>query len=282
MIISEPIILIDYLTKKQNISRKKAKMLLTNGLVYVNNEKQTKYNYPLLQGSNVEIKEYNVKAMSKSDIDIIYENKDILVVNKPAGLLTISTLKEKEKTLYHKVSNYIKNKNKNAKIFIIHRLDKETSGIVIFAKNEKTKNIYQKNWDKFVIYRGYIAIVEGRPKKNKDRVINYLTENEKTLKIYSTTKDKGKLSITNYEVVKYNSKYSLLNIEIETGRKNQIRVTMKDMNCPIVGDEKYGSKSCSLKRMALHANKLTIINHSNGNILKLNSDMPDIFKKIIN
>ena len=279
--IEEPIILIDYLLTILKKPRKKAKSLLTNGLIYINGEKQTKYNYPLLPGNIIEIKEYNTKAMEQSDLEIIYEDKDLIVVNKPAGLLTIATEKEKEKTLYHKVSSYVKKKNKNARIFIIHRLDKETSGIIMFAKHESIKKIYQENWEKLVLYRGYTALVEGRPNNSEARIINYLEENPKTMKVYSTTKGNGKEAITNYKIIKTNNKYTLLDIDLETGRKNQIRVCMHDLKCPIVGDEKYGSKIKILKRMALHAHRLSIINHKTGNKMDFNSDIPKLFIKLI-
>lgn len=195
----------------------------------------------------------------KKKLDIIYEDKNILVINKPSGIPTISTPREKIRTLYHEVSDYIKRSNPKAKIFIIHRLDKDTSGIVIFAKSENIKYKYQNNWDNIVLKRNYVAVVDGILANKKDIIKSYLKET-KTLLVYSTNDSKnGKLAITNYEVIKENKRYSLLNINIKTGRKNQIRVHMKDINHPIVGDKKYGTGKGPLNRLGLHANELEII-----------------------
>lgn len=196
--------------------------------------------------------------MKKKKIDIIYEDKEIIVVNKPSGLLTVSTEREKEHTLFRQVSDYEKTKFKNNKVFIVNRLDKDTSGIVLFAKNQKIKKLLQDNWNDIVTCRNYVAIVEGKT-DDKGRIQSYLKE-RKNLTTYSTTDKNGKLAITEYKRIKYNSKYSLLNIQILTGRKNQIRVHMQDVGHPIVGDKKYGSKYNPARRMLLHANKI-ILNH---------------------
>lgn len=217
--------------------------------------------------------------MSKKDkLDIVYEDKDFLVVNKPSGLLTVSTDKEKENTLFHKCMMYLKKKNKSNKIFIVHRLDRETSGIVLFCKNQKLKFLLQNNWDNLVKLRQYIAIVENVPKKDKDTLKSWLKETT-TLKTYSSNKpNDGKLAITNYRVVTtISNKYSLLEIEIKTGRKNQIRVQLSDIGNPIIGDKKYGAKTDPIKRMGLHANKLVIINPITNKEMCFETDVPNMF-----
>lgn len=254
-IIKKEIILIDYLINELKYSHKDAKKKLSNEQISVNNNVITNYDYLLKQNDILMINSFNSKI--NDYIKIIYEDQNIIVVDKPAGLLTISTDNEKEKTLYHIVSNYLKKKNKNSKIFIIHRLDKETSGIVMFAKSEKIKKIYQDNWDTIVKYRGYVAVVEGKLEKQTDVITQYLMENDNYY-IYPTNSKNGKKAITCYRIIKTNNKYTLLNIEIKTGRKNQIRVAMKTIGHPIVGDFKYGSKNNSLKRLGLCANKLII------------------------
>ena len=185
-------------------------------------------------------------------MNIVFENKNLLVVEKEPHVLTIATEKKEEHTLYREASAYVKKQYPKNKIFIVHRLDKDTSGLVIFAKNQDTKNELQNNWDK--VKREYIAIVEGKVPKQKDVLESYLVE-DKTYNVYST-KDpkKGKLAITEYEVLKQNNNFSLLKINIKTGRKNQIRVQLSDIGHPIVGDKKYNSKTNILKRLALHAN----------------------------
>lgn len=215
--------------------------------------------------------------MKKKKLDIIYEDKNIIVVNKPSGLLTVSTEKEKEKTPFKEVSLYVKKSNPKAKIFIIHRLDKDTSGIVIFAKNQNIKYKYQNNWDNLVIKRGYTAVVEGTLIKKKDTIKSYLRET-KTFMVYSTNdRENGKLAITNYNVIKENKKYSMLDIDIKTGRKNQIRVHMNDINHPILGDKKYGDKKSNFSRLMLHASILIIINPITKKKMEFVSDTPKSF-----
>lgn len=194
--------------------------------------------------------------MKKNDkLDIIYEDKFLLVVNKPAHMLTVQTEKGVSTTLYNKVYEYLHKKNQ--KVFIVHRLDKDTSGIVVFAKNEDLKNKLQDNWNELVKVREYYAIVEGSVKEDKQTIKQYLKEN-KQLKTY-VAKD-GKLAITHLEVLKRSKNYSILKILIDTGRKNQIRVACESIGHSIIGDSKYGSTKNPLRRMCLHATKLVLTN----------------------
>ena len=213
-------------------------------------------------------------------IDIVYEDKDIIVVNKPSGLLTVSTDKEKEKTLFHKVYMYIKKKNKNNKVFIVHRLDKDTSGIVLFTKNESLKIKLQNNWENLAQERKYVAIVHGKLEHDKGKIVSWLKET-KTLLTYSSNKiGDGKKAVTRYRVVRQNDNYSLVDIDIKTGRKNQIRVHMKDNNAPIVGDNKYGIKDTA-KRMFLHAYKLVIVHPVSNKKFEFETDIPKEFINLI-
>ena len=213
--------------------------------------------------------------MKKDKLDIIYEDKSIIIVNKPSHLLTISTDNEKEKTLFHKVMVYEKRKNKNNKVFIVHRLDKDTSGLVLFAKDEKIKFKLQNNWDKDA-KRGYVAVVNGHT-KDKDVLKSFLVET-KTLLVYSTDEKNGKLAITEYQKVKENKKLTLLKIKIKTGRKNQIRVQLSDNGNSIVGDKKYGeSKFDPLRRLCLHANYLEIIHPVTNKKIVFETEIPKDF-----
>lgn len=214
--------------------------------------------------------------MINRKLDIIYEDKFIIAVNKPNGLLTISTDNEKEKTLFHAVLSYERKKNKNNKIFIVHRLDKDTSGIVVFAKSMEIKNFLQDNWNNFK--REYVAVVNGIVKPKKNTIKSYLFET-KDLMVYSTKDEKkGKLAITDYEFIEGNSAYSMLKISILTGRKNQIRVHMYDIGHSIVGDKKYVTKKRNpIGRMALHATKIIIEHPKTHNELVLESSVPKEF-----
>ena len=174
--------------------------------------------------------------MKKEKLDILYEDKFLIIVNKKSGILTIANDKEKEKTLYHEVHEYLWRKNKNNKVFIIHRLDKDTSGIVIFAKNDKIKKIMQDNWQS--VQRYYYALCHGNFKCKSGTITNYLKET-KTFMVYDTKNEKiGEKAITKYEVLTSENNKTLVNINILTGKKNQIRVAMQSINHPIYGDKK--------------------------------------------
>ena len=216
--------------------------------------------------------------MKTKKLDILYEDKFIIIVNKPPHLLTMSTEKEKERTLFHYVFDYLKKKNKNNKVFIVHRLDKDTSGIVMFAKDEKTKFYLQDNWDKFK--KNYVAIVEGKVNKDKGVLKSYLQET-KTHLTYSVQDKNGKLAITEYEKILENKKYTMLSLNLKTGRKNQIRVQLSDIKNPIVGDKKYGTKKDPIRRMALIANTLEFIHPKTKENIVIDIDIPKEFINLV-
>ena len=267
--VDKEVIIYDFLKEKMTLSKNSIKNLLHNRYVYVNEKCITKYDYNLKKNDIVSIK-------STNDLDIIYEDKNIIVVNKPYGLLTVSTSNEKEKTLYKMVSNYVKKTNKKNKIFIINRIDKDTSGIVMFSKSEIIKKIYQNNWNNLVKSRNYLAIVKGILNKKEGEIKSNLLEDKNHI-VHSSKN--GKLAITRYKVLKEKNGLSLLDINILTGRKNQIRVHMKENNTPILGDSKYGKKEKT--RMYLHAYKLSIINPINKKNMEFKTNIPNEFNKII-
>lgn len=269
--------LLEFLFKNvSNKSKNNIKSLLKNGNVLVNNNVITKHNYMLNKNDLVIVK---LSQVSKYDdfnkIDILYEDNNLLAINKPSGLLTISTEKEKNRTLYHYVSSYVKERNKSNKIFIVNRLDKDTSGIVLFTKDENTKKLLQNNWDDLVSIRKYIAIVHGITDES-GVIKSYLNENSEYM-VYSTSDKKGKLAITEYKKIKSNNKYSMLEINLKTGRKNQIRVHMKDINHPVLGDSKYGTRDKG-KRLFLHSTCLEFKNPINEKVIKIISRLPKEFE----
>ena len=262
--------LLEYLYENLDMPKRRIKQYLTHGAIYVNNNKTTQYNYKLLKDN---------KNKKELPFDILFEDNHIIVVNKPSGLLTIATEKEKEKTLYHIVREYLVSKDKYAKVFIVHRLDKDTSGIVVLAKDEKTKNKLQENWNEYVSLREYVAIVHGKLKKIEDRIVQNLKETKTNL-VYVTKKDDGKEAITNYKVIKENEDYSMVSINIETGRKNQIRVAFATLKHPIVGDKKYGINDKE-NRLYLHANRLKMYYPEIKKDILFETQTPNEFKKII-
>ena len=207
-------------------------------------------------------------------LNILFENKEFLVIDKPSGQYTIGTDKDKFNSLYHEVREYIRKKNQ--KVFIVNRLDRDTSGIVVFTKNEQLKNALQDNWNN-ITKRYYYAIVEGHTPKKSDSLKNYLDES-KTLQVYVTNQTKtSKLAITNYKVINELSKYTLLDIEIKTGRKNQIRCQLDYIGNPIIGDKKYSSKVNPIGRLGLHAYKLILTNPINKQTYEFESKIPKLF-----
>lgn len=272
-------LLLEYLISNiKNKSKNNIKSLLKNRQILVNNKVITKHDYKIYKGNRVSIN-YNVDR-SDNNLDIIFEDNNIIVINKPSGLLTIANNKEKEKTAYHMVREYLNKKKKGSKVFIIHRLDKDTSGIVMFAKNPTIQKLLQYNWDNQVLCREYIAIVEGVLDKKTSTIKTYLKENS-TTKVYSTNdKATGKLAITTYKVLKENKKYSLLQVNLKTGRKNQIRVHMSELGNPIIGDKKYGSKINIINRLGLHASYLEVINPITNNVMKFKSKAPRKFDNL--
>lgn len=269
--------LLAYLYDNLDMPKKKIKQYLTHGSIFVNNVKIRQYNYLIVNGMEIVI-DTDSKNKKVLPFDILFEDDNIIVVNKPAGLLTIATAKEKEKTLYHIVSEYLKSRDKNSKVFIVHRLDKDTSGIVVLAKGEKIKNQLQENWNEYVSLREYVAVVHGKLKNKSDRIVQNLNETKTNL-VY-VVKTGGKEAITNYNVIKENSQYSLVSINIETGRKNQIRVAFKTLGNPIVGDSKYGIKD-SYNRLYLHANRLKMYYPVIRKDILFETNNPVEFRKIM-
>ena len=215
--------------------------------------------------------------MKKKKLDIIYEDKYLIIINKPSGILTISRDNSYDKNLYDEVKEYIKKQNSKNKIFIVHRLDRDTSGLIVFAKSELVKRKIQDNWTE--VKRYYYAVVEKTLTQN-GHLEDYLFETKTHDVIITKDKKKGKLAVTNFEVMKYNNKYSLLNINIKTGRKNQIRVQLANINHPIVGDKKYGKKMSM--PMCLQAYKLEFRHQINNELLNVEIKINNNFQNLIN
>ncbi len=260
----------------KDLKNKKIKSMLKYESVLVNGVVVTKYNFLLRKGDVVTFKNSRTSFKdTETNLKIIYEDKDIIVVDKKAGLLTVSTDKEKTRTLFYQVSEYVKKKNYKNKIFIINRLDKGTSGVVMFAKTEKVKSLYQNKWNELVITRKYTAIVEGILTNKRQTITKPLEEDEKG-KVFVSKE--GKDAITSFVVLKEKDNLSLLDVDIKTGRKNQIRVHLKSIGHPIIGDAKYGKEASVIKRMGLHCNLLEVKNPITKEVKKFESKVPKEFK----
>ena len=272
--------LLKYLEENLDMPKKRIKQYLTHGSIYVNNNRTTKYNYKLVPGMNITI-DTDSKNKKTLPFEVLFEDDHIIVVNKPSGLLTIATEKEKDRTLYHIVREYLVSKDRTARVFIVHRLDKDTSGIVVLAKDEKTKNQLQENWNEYVTIREYVAVVHGHLKNESDKIVQKLKETKTNL-VYPTKDEDGKEAITNYKVIKETDNYSMVSINIETGRKNQIRVAFQTLRNPIVGDKKYGDPRDKETRLYLHANRLKMYYPELKKDILFETTTPNEFKKIMN
>ena len=287
--VNKEIMLFDFLLETlKNESRNNVKAIMTKKCVAVNGLVCSQYNYNLYKGDVVMISpkpfvglENMKKQVNKqqSKLDIIYEDDDFIVINKPSGLLSIESDKEKVDTAYKEVLQYLQSKDKTARCFQVHRIDKNTSGVLLFAKDFKLKEILRKEWNDLVSLREYIALVDGMLEEKEGTIKSYLMKAENTL-MFSSKDKRGELAITHYKVMKDNSKYSLLLVNIDSGKKNQIRVAMNDMNHPIVGDDKYGEATNPINRLGLHASRLIIKNPKNNKTYEFKAPMPKEFNKV--
>lgn len=275
--------LLEYLLRHLPQKRTNVKQLLKFGSVRVNGEVVTSHKHPLKPGDRVDFlgkkEAAALRAKKESELDIVHEDEDVLVVNKPAGLLTISTESEKERTLYFELTAYVRSQgnDERKRVFVVHRLDRDTSGLIVFAKNIKAKLFLQQNWKKAV--KNYYAVVEGEPKVKEGRIRSSLAE-DKFRRVFKTGRTGAKESATQYKVIATNGRYSLLDLKLETGRKNQIRVHLADEGTPVAGDEKYGAQSDPLKRMALHAYYLSFPHPSTEKMMSFEREAPENFRKL--
>jgi len=278
--VGEPSELMSFLLAKMGgMSRNAIKSLLSHRQIMVNDKVTTQYNLPLQAGDKLTINSSagNVE-LNHPKLKIIFEDQYLIVVEKKEGLLTVSTGKGDETTAFSILKNYVKRSSPQNRIFVVHRIDRETSGIIVFAKTREIQLAMQERWHEVVTRRVYVALVEGRVEKESDTIITWLTENEKSLKIHSSPVDNGgQQAITKYRCVKSNEKYSLLEVELETGRKNQIRVHTQGIGHPIVGDKKYGSFTSPIGRMGLHARILAFIHPMTLQEVKFETPVPRNF-----
>ncbi len=275
--------LMEFLMQKMaGISRNKVKALLANRVILVDNAIVTQYNFKLMPGMKVQMsKAKNNVEFKNPMLKLVYEDAYIIVVEKKEGLLSVSTEKQKERTAQHILNEYVKKKSRGNRIFVVHRLDRETSGIMMYAKDERTQHTLRDNWIDIVKDRRYVAVVEGEMEKDFGTIETWLTD--KKLYVSSSPFDdgEGKQAITHYKTIKRANGYSLVELNLETGRKNQIRVHMSEMGHPVVGDERYGSEMNPLGRMALHAFKLCFYHPVTGELMEFETPYPSPFKSLL-
>lgn len=262
--------------------RNKVKAILTRGQVMVDGRVVTQHDYALQPGQTVRVNLYRPQQMDAlHGLRIIYEDAYLLVVDKDAGLLTIATDEEKYATAYRQLQAYVEQAGEQQRIFVVHRLDRDTSGLLLFAKTETVKQALQNNWQEAVSERVYTVLVEGRVNQEAGVITSWLKET-KTMLVYSSQRPgDGDRAVTHFTVLRAENHCSLLEARLETGRKNQIRVHMKDMGHPVVGDKRYGAAGNPLGRLGLHARVLEFVHPVTGEQLHFETPVPPPFLRFL-
>jgi 23S rRNA pseudouridine1911/1915/1917 synthase len=281
--VKESALLLDFLMDHFPQERRKLKAVLASGQIAINGVPQTQYNHPLKKGDQISISWVpdHSNYLNKLGIKVIFEDDDLIAVEKPCGMLSVATEKDDMNTLYRHVNQYIKRSDIRQRIFVVHRLDQDTSGVMMFTKTQKLKELFQASWNQLVTERIYYGIVEGAPEQKKGQMDHFLFEDKQKMVHISHSGGKGKKAVTHYEVETVGSGCSLVRFSLQTGRKNQIRVQAKELGHPIVGDQKYGSKLDPLHRLALHAFRLAIKHPVDGRLLSFETQIPANFLRLL-
>ncbi|PHR30184.1 MAG: RNA pseudouridine synthase [Desulfotalea sp.] len=262
-------------------TRKLLKAVLKDKQVLVEEKTVTQFDFVVIPGQDVTVSWDKSKVTHHpKELNILHIDEDIIVINKPAGLLTVATDKEKRKTAYSMLSAFVKTEDADNKIFIIHRLDRETSGLLMFARSQDVKLQIQETWGTTIRERTYVGVVEGVVEPASGTITSWLTESSAFI-VYSSKSDMtGKKAITHYTKIDETKDFSLLEINLETGRKHQIRVHMQDINHPIIGDKKYGAGANFMGRMALHAMILSFTHPRTGEVCRFDTGVPAKFRQL--
>ncbi len=278
----QPAALLDFLfAVMPDKPRTTVKDYLKHRQVMVGSNVTTRFDLPLNPGDEVKINTTReFQTFSHPRLRLVYEDDDIIVVDKGYGLLSMGTDKVKDGTAYSILREYVKRKDPRNKIFIVHRLDRDTTGLMMFAKTQKAKETMQHNWNNMVLERRYVAVVEGTLDPEKGEIRSYLAENA-AHEVYSTNNpEEGQLAVTYYTTLRTRAPYSLVELSLATGRKNQIRVHMKDAGHPIVGDRRYGAKSSPIHRLCLHAATLRFVHPVTRRDMNFTSPLPAGFNRL--
>lgn len=289
-LVKEPAELMQFLMNRvTGISRTRAKELLSQRMVYVDKEIVTQYNHQLKPGQLVQIsKNRHIHTLRSRWVRLVYEDAFIIVVEKKEGILTNALPGDRRENVKAILDEYVKRQSKGFSVHTVHRLDKGTSGILLFAKRRDIQKTFTDNWKDIVTDRRYIAVVQGEMEKDSGTVTSWLTDNKMFVTYSSVFDNGGKYAVTNYRTLKRKNGYSLVELKLETGRKNQIRVHMQDLHHPIVGDYKYGStvenyaeRSNPVGRICLHAFRLAFRHPITGEFLKFETPYPGAFTSLM-
>lgn len=281
--VAQKALLIEFLMEKMHgISRNRAKALISNRVVLVNNAITTHPLTELEPGQVVQIDRSKRKmSFHSNELDIVYEDPYLLVIDKRPGLLSMSN-NSRQQTVQTVLNRYLEKGGGRNTSHLVHRLDRDTSGLMVYAKDVQTQQSLIRGWQELVTDRRYVALVEGELENPRGRVQSWLTEDKRFITHSSPVDNGGKLAVTHYEVLTSSNGYSLVECELETGRKNQIRVHMADMGHPVVGDRKYGSDNDPMRRLGLHAYMLCFTHPVTGKHMRFETPVPALFEKCLN
>ncbi len=269
------------LAKMGSMSKTAVKSLLAKGQISVNERSVTQFDHPLHEGDSVKVSfSKPTTGLKSAKLSVLYEDDYIIVINKSEGLLSIATEKQEKSTAFRIVMNYMKQSDLHNRLYIVHRLDRETSGVLLFAKDKETQMRLQENWQRMVCEKIYYALVEGVVEQEEGTIHTWLTEEPKSKKVYSFDYDNGgQESFTDYKVVKRYKENTLLEVNLRTGRKNQIRVHLQAIGHPIVGDKKYGGNTSPIGRVGLHAARLTLFHPATNKKISFEAPTPEKITK---
>jgi 23S rRNA pseudouridine1911/1915/1917 synthase len=280
--VNEETELLAFVMKAMNgLSRNRAKALLVNRLVLVDNIITTHALTKLHPGQVVQLDRSKQKMSFKSnDLGVVYEDPYLLVIDKRAGLLSMSN-NTRQQTVQGVLNRYLEKGGSRCTSHLVHRLDRDTSGLMVYAKDVMTQRSLIEGWQQLVTDRRYVALVSGELENPKGVIRSWLTEDKHFVTHSSPVNNGGKFAVTHYNVLRSSNGYSLVELELETGRKNQIRVHLSDMGHPIVGDFKYGSSDEGLQRLGLHAYLLAFRHPVTGKYLRFETPVPDSFERML-
>ncbi|MSQ96654.1 MAG: RluA family pseudouridine synthase [Gemmataceae bacterium] len=264
------------------MNRTRVKQLLRHGRISINGTATTRHDHPLRPGDRVAIARARSvvtdRSLEVAGIAIVFEDDALIVIDKPAGLLTVATASEKLDTAFARLNAHLTARGLG-RPFVVHRLDRETSGLLLFARSAAVRDRLQANWDK--VAKTYLAIVEGKPGPAEGVMENFLIEG-RDLRVRATCDREGaRWAVTQYRVVVARDKYTLVEVGLETGRKHQIRVHLAGLGCPVIGDPVYGTGSDPAGRLGLHAQRLTLDHPKTGQRLELESPLPVVLRQMV-
>lgn len=272
----------EFINKQMNgISRNKLKDLLKGHAISVDRKLVTQYDYMLQPGMKVRISKHRrTTELENRFVKIVYEDKDIIIIEKNNGILSMAAT-AKQYCVKTILDEYFNRRHFKCHAHVVHRLDRETSGLMVYAKSIEAAQILEANWHKIVFDRRYVAVLCGEMEQEGGTVHNWLKDNKAFITFSSETDNGGKEAITHYRRIKTNGKYTLAEMKLETGRKNQIRVHMADLGYPVLGDMKYGSRHNPIGRMCLHAYRLYLYHPITGERMQFETPFPTPFKRLL-